>query len=93
MSPERTQAGPATIDLWRSEDVVAVQVLGELDASNVAALREVLVEGLVDGQREVQLDLSATEYLDSSGTALVASLAADLQTRVDVLDGERGDLV
>ena len=81
MSAERTVAGPATIELWRTDDVVGVQVLGELDASNVGVLRRVLSDGLSDGQREVQLDLSTTDYLDSSGTALVANLAAELQTR------------
>lgn len=81
MSGERTEAGPATIELWRSEAVVGVEVLGELDASNVGALRRVLADGLADGQAELQLDLSRTEYLDSSGTALVATLAADLQAR------------
>lgn len=81
MNPERTEAGPATFELWRGDDVVGVHVVGEVDASNVGALRRVLAEGLVAGQREVVLDLSATEYLDSSGTALVANLAVELQAR------------
>ncbi|MPY94630.1 MAG: anti-sigma factor antagonist [Acidimicrobiia bacterium] len=82
---QHADAGPATVDLWRDEDAAVVRVEGELDASNVHVLKRMLSTALSDGVRRVLVDLASTEYLDSSGTALLVSLAADLRTRRVVL--------
>lgn len=76
-----TEAGPASIDAWRVEGVTVVAVKGELDASNVHVLRRLIGDSMRDGAHELVLDFTDTGYIDSSATALVASLAADMRAK------------
>jgi anti-sigma B factor antagonist len=58
------------------DDVVIVALAGELDASNVESARGVLGELEVDDGGEILVvDLSALQFIDSSGIALLVSLA------------------
>lgn len=69
--------GPLVVAWHRyGHDVVVVALAGELDASNVAGARGVLADVMTDGAEEiVVIDLSALEFIDSSGVALLVSLA------------------
>ena len=44
-----------------------VQIEGELDIAGAAHLRRILGDLMGSGVRQVQVDLSATEFVDSSG--------------------------
>jgi anti-anti-sigma factor len=69
--------GPLVVSWHRyGHDVVIVALAGELDASNVASARGVLAEVVSPGEEEiVVVDLSMLDFLDSSGIALLVSLA------------------
>lgn len=77
----RTEAGPAVIEGWQVDDVALVAVTGELDASNVHVLRRVISEAMRDGPFPLVLDFTETGYIDSSATALVATLAGELRAK------------
>jgi anti-anti-sigma factor len=77
----RTEAGPAVIEGWQVDGVAFVAVKGELDASNVHVLRRVITDLMRDGPFPLALDFSDTDYIDSSATALVAVLAAELRAK------------
>jgi anti-anti-sigma factor len=69
-------------------DVVLGRVRGEVDLSNVASVKEQLVEAVPNTAAALVLDLSSTEYLDSSGVRLIFELADRLASR-----GQRLELV
>ena len=80
MMPEQDELlvdGPLVVAWHRyGTDVVIVALAGEIDASNVGSARGVLDKVAVDGADEILLvDLSALEFIDSSGIALLVSLA------------------
>jgi stage II sporulation protein AA (anti-sigma F factor antagonist) len=60
---------------------VIARVIGEVDLSNAEEMGSALTHGLADGARELVLDLSALEYLDSAGIQLIYRLREDLQAR------------
>ncbi len=52
-----------------------LQVFGEVDLSTAPQLREALTAMVADGELDIVVDLSATEFLDSTGLgALVTGL-------------------
>ena len=69
--------GPLVVAWHRyGQDVIVVALAGELDASNVASARGIVDELVTDGADEILVvDLSALEFIDSSGIALLVSLA------------------
>jgi anti-anti-sigma factor len=72
----------ARIDLADSEgDVVVVRLGGEVDLSNAAEVREELTAVVPNSALGLVLDLTATEYLDSSGVHLVFELSERLRLR------------
>lgn len=80
MKPEQQELlvdGPLVVAWHRyGTDVVIVALAGELDAANVGSARGVLAEVAVEGADEILVvDLSALEFIDSSGIALLVSLA------------------
>jgi anti-anti-sigma factor len=68
--------------------VVLARVKGEVDLSNAASVREQLFDSVPNTASALVLDLSETEYLDSSGVRLIFELAERLDTR-----GQRLELV
>jgi anti-anti-sigma factor len=69
-------------------DVVLAHVRGEVDLSNVESVKEKVVEAVPNTATALVLDLSQTEYLDSSGVRLIFQLAERLASR-----GQRLELV
>ena len=59
------------------EDVIVVSLAGEMDASNVGSARDV-IEAETSGEPDeiLLIDLSALEFIDSAGIALLVRLAA-----------------
>jgi len=71
--------GSATV----SHDATGVPVIklsGEIDMSNVDSLRGAIDPVLDVGPARVDFDLSALEFMDSSGIALLLRVAAKTQT-------------
>ena len=51
--------------------VTVVEVAGELDDSNSAALGQTCEQLLTEGQRQFVLDLHAVDFIDSAGLAIL----------------------
>ena len=60
----RTEAG----------DTAVLSLAGEVDVANVAQVREAALKLLAGGAKRLVVDLSATEYLDSSGLGMLVGL-------------------
>lgn len=72
MNPEAPNASPAPFEV-ANEQIGAVRVLsvsGELDLGTAPRLQEPLDEALADGGA-LLIDLSACEFIDSTGIALL----------------------
>jgi anti-anti-sigma factor len=67
-------------------DIVLGHVRGEVDLSNVASVKEQLVEAVPNTATALVLDLSSTDYLDSSGVRLIFELADRLARRGQKLE-------
>ena len=65
----------------RQDGVVVASVEGEIDSSNAADLRLALSERLPSTSTALVLDLSAVNYLDSSGIQLLFDLGRRLAAR------------
>lgn len=65
---------------FRRRTAVA-RITGEIDLSNVGTIRDALTEGTPNHALALVLDLSAIEYLDSSGIQLIYRLREDLRVR------------
>jgi anti-anti-sigma factor len=70
------------------DDVVVAHVRGEVDLSNAASVKERLLGSVPNTASTLVLDLSDTDYLDSSGVRLIFELAHRLGDR-----GQRLELV
>ena len=75
-----------SIDL--RDDVVLARVSGEVDLSNVVTVKEQILEAIPNTAIALVLDLSGSDYLDSSGVRLIFELYERLSSR-----GQRLDLV
>jgi anti-anti-sigma factor len=60
---------------------VVAHLSGEVDLSNAQSVRERLLAAVPNSASALVLDLSSTEYLDSSGVRLVFELADRLRSR------------
>jgi anti-sigma B factor antagonist len=72
------------LDVEPGDGCVVLAVAGEIDLATAPALRQQLVDLVAEGHRRIVVDLSRTEFLDSTGlSALVACLK-----RLRAHDGE-----
>src|ERR687887_10742 len=69
------------IRLDQRGDLVLAGIKGELDLSNVPAVRDQLLHAVPNTARALVLDLSETAYLDSSGIRLIFELSNRLRNR------------
>jgi anti-anti-sigma factor len=67
-------------------DTVVARIKGEVDLSNEASVKERLFASVPNSAAALVLDLSETDYMDSSGVRLVFELAHRLQARGQKLD-------
>lgn len=63
------------------DDVVVARLTGEIDLSNAAQVGEDLTAAIPNSALGLVIDLTATDYLDSSGVHLVFDLADRLRQR------------
>ena len=55
-------------------------IAGEIDLVNAAEVEAAMIEGISNQVSDVVIDLSAVEYIDSSGMRILFSLAGKLKT-------------
>jgi anti-anti-sigma factor len=67
-------------------DTVIARLRGEVDLSNEASVKERLIGSVPNTAAALVLDLSETDYLDSSGVRLIFELAHRLRSRGQKLD-------
>jgi anti-sigma B factor antagonist len=58
-------------------DVIVVGVSGDIDNDTAPALRGALVEAFSDGATRVVVDLTATDFLDSSGLGALVGVSKE----------------
>jgi anti-anti-sigma factor len=73
--------GLAGFEIEERDGVVVAAISGEIDSSNATDLRLALSEKLPSSATALILDLTATEYLDSSGIQLLFELGRRLSAR------------
>jgi anti-anti-sigma factor len=76
---QRSQDTPAWGYTMVDGDPAVLALRGEIDLATAPELAEVMEELVQDGHRHVALDLSAVEYLDSSGLHVLSKARARLQ--------------
>jgi anti-anti-sigma factor len=62
-------------------EVVVAHVTGEVDLSNAESITERLVAAVPNTATALVLDMSGTDYLDSSGVRMIFELAQRLRNR------------
>jgi anti-sigma B factor antagonist len=73
--------GLARLAIEDGEDLVVATLAGELDISNVPAVRDAIVESMRDGARLLVLDFTDVRYIDSSSVAMVLGFASELTVK------------
>ena len=77
------EEGDAPVSVERSLDdknEPVVTIIGELDLSNVASLRAVIEEIILERPRKVALEIAGLEFIDSSGIAVLVEAAQAIET-------------
>ncbi len=74
------------LELEHLDKVVVAHVSGEVDLSNATSLTERLVDATPNSATALVLDLSGTQYLDSSGVRMLFELAQRLRNRGQELE-------
>lgn len=70
---------PLTVHTRRDDDVIVLQAIGEIDASNVTRFAEALDTVASERAAARVVDLSAVEYLDSAAINVLVPHAESLQ--------------
>jgi anti-sigma B factor antagonist len=63
-------------DHWENGDVLVIRITGEVDMSNVDALRDKTDTMVPAGTGRVVFDLGELEFMDSSGLSLLVDIAS-----------------
>ena len=71
----------ATIEVQQKGVVVLVRLVGEVDLSNVDIVRSDLLEPVGHETESLIIDLSDTQYLDSTGIRMLFDIAVRLHAR------------
>jgi stage II sporulation protein AA (anti-sigma F factor antagonist) len=71
----------ADLEFEVRDRTAVARITGEIDLSNVGTIRDALREGMPNHGLALVVDLSAIEYLDSSGIQLIYRLREDLRVR------------
>lgn len=71
----------ARIDIDRTPRGVVARISGEIDISNVGAVKRTLTDAVTSSASGLVVDISGTTYLDSSGVYLLFELARALEGR------------
>ena len=79
-----------TIDATRDGSTAIVTASGEIDLSNVGDLRDAVTEAAEDCER-LRLDLTAIDFIDSTGLGGLLELRSTLRARNVTLEIVAGD--
>jgi anti-anti-sigma factor len=71
----------ARLSFESERGVELAHVAGEVDASNVAQLTAQILDSVSNETRALVLDLTSTNYIDSSGISLIFDTAARMKNR------------
>jgi anti-anti-sigma factor len=71
----------ARIEIDRTPRGVVASISGEIDISNVGAVKRKLTDAVTSAAAGLVVDISGTTYLDSSGVYLLFELARALEGR------------
>ena len=71
----------ARLETAYREGTTVISLVGEVDLSNARELSAAIEAAVPGDSRELILDLSATEYLDSAGISMLFRLASRLGPR------------
>jgi anti-anti-sigma factor len=71
----------ARIEIDRTPRGVVARISGEIDISNVGAVKRKLTDAVTSSASGLVVDISGTTYLDSSGVYLLFELARALEGR------------
>jgi anti-anti-sigma factor len=71
----------ARVEYEEEDDFIVVQIIGEVDISNVGEVGYEVRNAVPNAVLGVVVDFSKTEYLDSSGIRMLFELAKRLRTR------------
>ena len=74
-----------TLHMETHGDVSCARIVGEIDASNAGTFASQLKDTLPNSAIGLVVDLSETEYIDSSGVHLIFDLADALRRRQQIL--------
>jgi anti-anti-sigma factor len=74
------------LELEQVGSVLVAHVSGEVDLSNATSVTERLVDAMPNSATALVLDLSGTQYLDSSGVRMLFELAQRLRNRAQDLE-------
>lgn len=74
---------PFAVESSEQSDVHVIAVRGELDLHTAAQLEETVDAALANGNRLLAIDLSACEFIDSTGLALIVRAWRQLDTSSD----------
>ena len=69
------------LEIEEEDDIVVAHVTGELDIVGASATGEAIAEAVPTSARALVVDLSRLEFIDSSGIAMMFSLARRLGGR------------
>jgi anti-anti-sigma factor len=73
----RIDAGLLKLQVEQYGETRVIQLSGELDLANVAALERELRAGLDDGASRLVVDMGGLEFIDSTGIALLVSATGE----------------
>lgn len=71
----------ATVTVSTMDGVPVARVIGEVDASNARQVRDRLTDAVPNTAMGMVVDLTSTEYLDSSGVQVLFEVADALRRR------------
>lgn len=63
------------INTTAAGDIQAIAVVGEVDVSNAAELREAVEQAFAAGAKRLEIDLSQVSYIDSTGIGVLVGAA------------------
>ena len=69
------------LEIDQAETAVVARLGGEVDLSNAGSITDQLLDAMDNAAARLVLDLSCTNYLDSSGVRMIFELAHRLRTR------------
>jgi anti-sigma B factor antagonist len=75
----RVASTPLTVTVEVDHGIGRLTVVGEVDLSNHARLREAATRALDQGASTLELDSSGLEFIDSSGLGTLVGMAIDAQ--------------